>query len=345
LFLCAVVVLVRPDAAPCIGSIEREIIRTEMHPRVSVVIPALNEARYIEACLESVFAQRVDCGLEVIVVDGCSEDGTAALARAAGARVIQNPHRSIPSALNLGLHAATGDVLIRFDAHAEMLPRYVESCVRALEEESGAVNVGGWCEVRGSGPWGRALGAALASPLGVGNPQIWRPPRTGDRRREAETVPFGCFPVEAIKAAGEWCERLPANEDFELNHRLRRRGGRILFDPAIRSIYRPRENLADVVHQYWRYGRAKAIVLAAAPESIRLRQLAPLALLTTVATAPFVRSARAAVGLYASVICVSATRSNGGWRTAPVLAAMHLAWSAGVTFAFPGALLQRVWRP
>ena len=285
-------------------------------PRVTVVIPALNEAPHIEACVASVLAQDLDGELEVIVVDGCSDDGTASLARAAGARVIDNADRTIPTALNLGLDAAAGEVLIRFDAHAEMPRGYVAPCLSALEEEPGAVNVGGWRSVRAASAWGRALGAALASPLGVGNSHLWRPPRVGASRRDVDTVPLGCFPVRALEAVGGWSEQLVANEDFELNHRLRQEGGRVVFDPAIHSVYKPRESLGDVIRQYWRYGRAKGVVLAAAPESIRPRQLAPLALLVTVVTSPFARVARVALGVYASLICVGTIRGKGGWRTA-----------------------------
>jgi succinoglycan biosynthesis protein ExoA len=313
--------------------------------RVTVVIPALNEAPHIKACVASVFSQDVDGELEVIVVDGCSDDGTASIARAVGARVIDNSTRTIPTALNLGLDAAAGDVLIRFDAHAEMPQGYIARCLRTLDEEPGAVNVGGWREVRGSSAWGRAVGAALASRFGVGNPRIWRPPRAGDGRRDLDTVPLGCFPVSALEAAGRWSQQLVANEDFELNHRLRREGGRVVFDPAIRSVYKPREDLGGVITQYWRYGRAKGMVLAAAPESIRPRQLAPLALLVTLVMAPFVRAARAALAVYVPLISFAAVRAKGGWRTAPVLAAMHLTWSAGVVTGFAGAVRHRLRRP
>src|SRR3954451_8422659 len=103
----------------------------------------------------------VGAEVEVLVVDGSSTDATAELARAAGATVVPNPDRTTPNALNRGLEAARGRVVIRFDAHSEMAPGYIAACLRALSEEEGAVNVGGWCEVRGKGPWGRAVAAAL----------------------------------------------------------------------------------------------------------------------------------------------------------------------------------------
>jgi glycosyltransferase involved in cell wall biosynthesis len=311
-------------------------------PRVTVLIPALDEAAHIEGCVRSVLAQELDGGLEVIVVDGRSQDDTAELARAAGATVVDNAARGIPAGLNRGLEAARGDVIVRFDAHAEMPAGYVAACVRAIDEEPDAGSVGGWREPRGRGPWGRALAAALASPLGVGHALIWRRPPAGSVRREVEHVPLGCFRAETLRAVGGWREELATNEDFDLDHRLRKAGGRVVFDPRIWSVYYTRESLGAIARQYWRYGRWKAAMLASAPESLQPRQLAPPALVTAVVLAgtssPLGRAARRALVSYALVLGAAAARSEAGWRLAPVLATMHLSWGAGLLrgLAAPG---------
>jgi succinoglycan biosynthesis protein ExoA len=307
---------------------------------VSVVVPARNEAADIQDCIRSILDQRADAELEVIVVDGSSTDRTPELARSAGAVVVPNPDRTTPLALNRGLAAATGDVLIRFDAHSEMGDGYIAACLHALAEEPGAVNVGGWCEVRGRTAWGAAVAAALSSPLGVGNPRLWRRPRSS-ARADVETVPFGCFPIDALRRVGGWRGDLVRNQDFELNHRLREAGGRIVFDPAIWFVYRPRETLGALWSQYSQFGRWKAIVLAEAPASLKPRQLAPLGLLATSAAAvlgPFRPQARAALVAYGLAVAAVARRS-GNWRTAPVVVTIHVAWAAG--FAASVARLAR----
>lgn len=305
-----------------------------MAPRVSVVIPALNEATHIERCVRSVLAQEFAGGLEVLVVDGRSSDGTAELARRAGATIVDNPVGGIPAAMNRGLASASGSVLLRFDAHAEMPAGYVEACIRALEEESGAASVGGWRDARGDGPWGQALGAALASPLGVGHSLIWRRPLGDDGRRDVEHVPLGCFRVQALQRVGGWREDLLTNEDFELDYRLRRSGGRVVFDPKIWSVYKPRESLPAIARQYWRYGRWKAVVVRDVPRSIQPRQLAPPVLLAVLALAAFPNPgrtlARVLLAGYGATLAAASARSRAGWRTAPVLATMHLAWGAGL---------------
>src|SRR5207302_99138 len=80
-------------------------------PAVSVIIPARNEAAHIGRCVRSVLAQDVSGGLEVLVADGHSTDGTAQLARAAGAHVVDNPGGITPAGLNRALAAARGAVV------------------------------------------------------------------------------------------------------------------------------------------------------------------------------------------------------------------------------------------
>ncbi|HXV58053.1 MAG TPA: glycosyltransferase family 2 protein [Gaiellaceae bacterium] len=316
-----------------------------MEPRVSVIVPARNEAATIGACVSSILEQEVEGGLEVIVADGMSTDGTAELARRAGAEVIPNPSRVTPAALNRGLEAARGKIVVRFDAHSEMPPGYVGRVVAALEEEAGAVNVGGWAEVRGSGPWSRAIAAALRSPAGVGNSRLWRRPNPGERRRDVETVPFGCFPTDVLRRVGGWREDLVRNQDFELNHRLRRAGGRIVFDPDVWFVYRPRESPVALARQYWGFGRYKALTLTLAPDSLRLRQLAPLGLLGALGAAALpsraARPARGLVLVYALLVAAVAGRADAGWRTAPTLVTIHLCWAAGFVSGLGRLALRR----
>jgi succinoglycan biosynthesis protein ExoA len=303
-------------------------------PRVSVILPARNEADYIGPCVRSIVSQQVSGDLEVIVADGSSSDETARLAREAGAIVVDNPLRITPAGLNAALAAARGDVVVRFDAHAVMPPGYVEASIQALHEEPGAAGVGGWRQVDASGPWGRAIAAALTSRFGIGNPRLWRRPGPGEGRVDVDTFNLGSWRAEDLRAQGGWSKRFIRNQDFELNYRLRRAGGRIIFDPAIWSIYHPRESLRAIARQYWDYGRFKALMIATHPRSLKPRQLGPVGLLTAAIAAVLpsrlAAPARAALAAYCGVLTIVAARTGGGWRTFPVLATIHAAWGAGL---------------
>ena len=316
-------------------------------PQVSVIVPARNEAATIVPCIRSILDQDVSDGLEVVVADGRSSDETAALARSAGARVVDNPRGITPAGLNAALAAARGEVIVRFDGHSEMPPGYIAACLRALEEEPGAVGVGGWWRIEGRGPWGRATAAAVASRFGVGNPRLRRPPRPGEGRVDVDGFAYGCWPADVLRRHGGWDEQYLRNQDFELSYRMRRAGGRIVFDPAIWSIYRPRESLARIARQYWDYGRFKALVMANSPRSTRPRHLAPAALVGTVLAAAgpraLARPARLALGVYLSLLGAVTFHSRGGWRTLPVLATIHLSWGAGLVLGLARTAVLRLW--
>src|SRR5207237_250133 len=151
------------------------------------------------------------------------------------------------------------------------------------------------------------------------------------------------YPIAVLRELGGWRPDLFANEDFELNWRLRRTGRRVVFDPAIWSVYRPRESLAAVATQYWRYGRGKAAMLRGAPGSLRAGQVLPPALVATVAATPLPSlpgaAARTALAAYGVLLTGVAATSPGGWRTGPVLGSMHLAWGSG----FLWGTIERSW--
>jgi succinoglycan biosynthesis protein ExoA len=104
-------------------------------PFASVVIPTRNEERTIEACLRSVLAQDYPRErFEVLVVDGDSEDRTREIVERIGAsadvpvRLLSNPSRSIPAALNVAIKVARGDFLVRVDGHSLPEPGYLRHC-------------------------------------------------------------------------------------------------------------------------------------------------------------------------------------------------------------------------
>ena len=251
-----------------------------MKPRASIIVPCYNEAETIGWLLEALARQ--DYGrsrFEVVVVDGMSGDSTREAVRQAAeafrgltVRIVDNPARTIPAALNRGLAAARADILIRLDAHSVPDADYVRRCVETLTA-TGAANAGGVWEIE---PWGigwipRAIARAAAHPLGAGDARY----RIRGLAGPVETVPFGAFRREWVRRVGGFDERLLANEDYEFNHRLQRAGGVVWFDPSIRSTYYARSNLADLWRQYTRYGYWKARMLLHHPRSLRWRQALP----------------------------------------------------------------------
>ncbi len=248
-------------------------------PFVSIVIPCRNEAAYIDRCLTSIETSDFPADRrEVLVVDGMSDDQTRDIVRRHAAadpavRLIDNPARITPTALNAGIRAAKGEIVVRIDAHAIYPPEYLSKLVRWLGT-SGADNVGGVCVTRpGNGsPKAQAIAFGLSHPFGVGNSRF----RIGAREpRWVDTVPFGCYRREVFDRIGMFDEELVRNQDDELNARLIRRGGRILLVPEIVSEYFARCAIRMLWRMYYQYGYFKPLVARKVGRVMTVRQVVP----------------------------------------------------------------------
>jgi glycosyltransferase involved in cell wall biosynthesis len=248
--------------------------------QVSVIVPCRNEEKTIRLLLEALAQQSFPRSeMEVLIADGLSEDGTRDVIAEFKAeypsmqlRILDNPHRIIPAALNVGIAAAQGEFILRMDAHAIPQLDYVARCVEALQTTH-AENVGGVWEIQPQNKsWvARSIAAAAAHPLAVGDAGY----RIGSQAGYVDTVPFGAFRRELIERIGPFDEHLLTNEDYEFNARIRQSGGSIWLDPQIRSVYFARGSLGELAKQYWRYGFWKAQMLKRYPQTLRLRQALP----------------------------------------------------------------------
>lgn len=309
-------------------------------PLVTVAIPARNEERSVTRCLESVLAQE-ERRLQVIVVDGGSSDRTSEIVASIAAKdprvhVIHYGIASIPGALNTALREAVGRWFVRVDAHSTIPPNYVAKAVVRLETGRWG-GVGGRKDAMGATPAGSAISAALSSRFGVGNSTY----HYGTRRRVVDHVPFGAYATDTLRRMGGWDERLTANEDFELDYRLRRAGHRLLFDPDLRIAWRCRESIPDLFRQYVRYGAGKADVAVLHPASLQARHLAPPALVVLLAIAgastlvspPVAIALAAPYGAALAISVVSTARRVSGPTAMALLplafVAMHLGWGLG----------------
>ena len=313
-------------------------------PLVSVVVPMRNEEGSIASCLSSIEAQEYR-PLEVLVIDGDSDDNSFAVAAAVGSRIdadvriLRNRKRTIPSALNVALAAARGQFLVRLDGHARMEPGYIAACVEHLETGDWA-GVGGRKSAVASSSFGKAVARAFASRLGSGGSYY----HFGTESREVEHVPFGAYPITIARKIGGWDESLLVNQDYEFDHRLRSTGGKILFTPEVQSLWYCRETIGALSYQYYRYGRGKAAVARLHPDSVKLRQLVPPLLPVTAAgglVAGLVTkraSVAAAVPLAYSclmgVLGFQESRAKGdgfaiALRTPVAIGIMHWSWGIG----------------
>jgi len=323
-------------------------------PMVSIVIPVLNEERYLARCLRSVVDQHYPTDrLEVMVVDGMSTDRSREIVAQLSAthphiRLMDNPRGIIPTAMNIGIRNAQGEVILRVDGHCFLAPDYVRQCLNYLHQ-TGADNVGGPAWAVGEGYVGKAIALALGSPFGHGGSAF----RYSQEEREVDSVFLGAFRRELFDRIGLYDEGLLCAEDYELNHRIRAMGGKVLLTPKIRVQYITRDSLIGFWRQYFRYGFWRMRVVRRHPRALRLRHLGTAAFVAALIasgiaglfSSSFALLFWAVVSSYvaASLLFSLLLARQRGWRYFPILpvvfACLHLSWGVGFLWSLRSTIL------
>ncbi len=246
-----------------------------MLPFVSVILPILNEERYLRDAVISILSQDYQGEFEIVLAVGPSKDKTREIAdqlHRENSRVIvvDNPSGRTAAGLNLALNASQGSVVVRVDGHSQIPQDYITIAVDLLHS-TGAVNVGGMMAAQGVTRFEKAVAGAMRSPLGVGASRF----HTGGEAGEVDTVYLGVFNKAALLAIGGFDERFTRAQDWELNFRLRANGGIIYFDPRLQVSYRPRPTITSLAKQYFEYGRWRRVVSRRHKGTINYRYLAP----------------------------------------------------------------------
>ena len=275
---------------------------------VSFVMPVRNEEEYIRASLQSLVNQSYAASeCEIIVVDGWSSDRTRTIIeemreRNPQVRCLDNPAGIVPTAMNIGIRAARGEIIIRADGH-NIYPRdYATNCVKYLEQ-TGADNVGGpWLTVSADESFSAKLVVAiLSSPFGVGNSKF----RTSREEGFVDTVPFGAFRREIFDRVGMYNEKLVRNQDNELNARIRKAGGTIYLTPALTTYHHPVKNFLGLLKYAFKTSQWHIFTLRENRESMGLRHLVPaLFLIILLLLSPASVMSVYAKEVLAAIICI-----------------------------------------
>ena len=310
----------------------------------SILVPVLNEERFIEPMVGAMRAQLFDGELEFVFADGGSSDRTrqilGELAREdSRIRLFDNPRGSVSSGLNVALREARGTWAARMDGHSVYPADYVAHGIARLER--GDSNwISGPQRARGHNPVSRAIELALESPLGRGGSRKWS---TGapDDEFELDTGVFGgVWRRQTLLDYGGWDERWDKNEDSEMAARFLSRGERLLCLPSMSADYSPRDTLPGLWRQYRDYGRFRALTARHHPHSMRRSHLIAPALVadTAIAFTPGRLGilARLGVGVYAAALAATAVQAARRARhpadvalVPVVLAGMHGANGVG----------------
>jgi glycosyltransferase involved in cell wall biosynthesis len=336
-------------------------------PFVSIIIPCRNEENFIGMCLESILANDYPRDrLEVLVVDGQSHDCTREIIGNYAQRypiihLVDNPRKITPAALNAGVRAARGDIIMRMDAHTVYEGRYIAKCVEALRRH-GADNVGGRWEILPRRPTlvAQAITKSLGHRFGIGS-AYYRLIQKSAAPLEVDTVPFLCCRKEVIQELGYFNENLPRGQDMEFSLRLKRAGKRSLLVPAITSYYYARSDLKSFLKHNWTNGVWAILPFRyAMGMPVAWRHLAPLAFVLSLGVSGGLALMGAGGGWLLLAIAGTyglvnlAASVQVAWRERDirylglmplVFAALHLSYGLGSLWGLVMLLIQRLGRP
>lgn len=277
---------------------------------ISVICPTYNEEKYIKSCIESIIAQDYPkTDLEVIFVDGMSTDKTRLIIGQYQAlydfiKLVDNPHRIVPYAMNTGIEKAKGQIIIRIDAHTLYQPNYFSALSKRLIELK-ADNVGVVCktDVLNKTPKTLAIKEVLSNRFGVGNSMF----RIGiDKVQEVDTVPFGCWRREVFDKYGLYDVRLVRNQDIELNKRIKRGGGKIFIIPDTYCTYLARETFSALSKNNYANGKWNILTVFYTKNinSLSIRHFIPLLFVMAISL-PILLSFIYTPFIYLSIIAIT----------------------------------------
>lgn len=273
---------------------------------VTVLLVVYNEAKSIDDALQSVKDQTYGTNnLELIVVDGGSTDGTidkvsdfleSNKSCFYGTYLLDNPGRILASGWNIGVRAASGDYVVRFDGHSKIYPEYIIEGVDILENDAQVGAVGGWLNHVGEGFFGEVVGCFYSSKLGAGGAVFRKKPESVVK---GDTAVFAIYRKDQMIKAGLFDEKLARNQDIDFHKRFKAQGMSFATSPAMKIDYEVRASFSGLLKKA--YGDGCWIPRS---NGVKARHYAPLVFLCFLSIALMLGSAyfSAFIGLYSLLL-------------------------------------------
>jgi glycosyltransferase involved in cell wall biosynthesis len=349
------------EQSPTLVSEQSPTLVTEQSPTlVSVVVPVYNEGAYIESLIASLVGQDVSAPIEILLVDGGSTDNTVELALVAAKRlesdtrrvkVLHNPKRRSPSAMNVGIGEATGEYIAYFGAHAFYDANYLRCCVEHIRASGEDRAYGGLIRTLPATEHRSArLVVDVLSSRFASSGSSFRTQQSGP----VDNIPFPVMQMNDVRRTGLYNELLGRNEDNEYNGRLRKNGVQLHITSDTGASYYPVRTIRALARYAFRNGWWNMRTVALGFGGLKARHFIPAVFTAGVAGTALVSLAapRTVLGKLARVAFGSAlvahlatgtsstVRESGHTRgferllIAPVILVFHLAYGAG-TLSYP----------
>lgn len=256
---------------------------------ISVICPTYNEANSIRDIIEF-FIRSKHLEKELLIIDGNSTDNTRAIVKEYLIKnnniyLIDNPEKYVSFAMNRGIQAAKGDIIVRLDAHSIYSADYFENILDTFEYTKADI-VGGPYLTYYRNDFQKAVAKAISNSFGIGNSKAHDPNYKG----YVDSVPYGAFKKRIFDEIGLFDEQLIRNQDDEFNYRANSMGKKVFLNPAIKFWYCPRHSFWGLFKQYFQYGYYKPLVLKKVKSGIKLRHLIPALFVLYVLSLPLIKN-------------------------------------------------------
>jgi len=247
-------------------------------PKFSMIIPARNEEEFIERCVRACLENEYPADkIEVIVADGFSDDQTREIVERLAredsrVRMFDNPQRISPTGVNIGIRNAMGDIVVFLSGHAVVSRNFMSELARVLREHPDVWRAGGAVETVSMTFMGKAISAAMSSPVGVGVGN-WR---VGAQEGYVRQTCFSAVPRWVFDKVGVYDEELVRNQDDEFVQRVHEAGGKEYMTQSVRVQYFSRTSLRKLARQYYQYGFWRIRTIQKRRHPAHMRQILPI---------------------------------------------------------------------
>jgi len=242
---------------------------------LSVICPVLNGEKYIIDNILTFFINSKIQDKELLIVDGGSNDRTIEIVKDwcqkySNIKLIHNPHKYVPYALNIAIKESNGQFISRLDVHTVYPKNYFEKCIE-LSKTINADNIGGTIISCGVSICGKAIAHSMSSLFGVGNST----PRIKSYDGYVDSIAFGFWDKQVFDKYGFFDETLIKNQDEDHNYLIIENGGKVYQSSKIKTYYFVREKIIDFIKQMFYYGFYKPLVLVKNISRIKIRHIIP----------------------------------------------------------------------
>lgn len=250
---------------------------------VSLCMIAYNEAEALDGVLRDFQLQDYPHELiEVVLVDSMSTDATRDKMERfkntdygfRNVAIVQCAKKNQAFSWNAALMTATGDVIIRVDAHARIPRNFVSRNVYNLNQGEDVVGGGRPNITSDVSPWKLTLLAAEDSLFGSSVASYRRP---ATQKEYLDSLFHAAYRREVIQKVGGFNENLGRTEDNEFHYRIRKAGYKLCCCPDIISYQHSRNNLKDMIRQKYSNGRWIGLTLSECPGCLSYFHFAPFA--------------------------------------------------------------------